>query len=151
MNKIVIPNDVLAQETKRLIDQGHEVTIPVKGNSMLPFIHSDTDNAVLKQVVQPLRKWDIVLAYDTRRVLVLHRIIRIAGDELTLMGDGNLVGIETCRVSDVIGKLESVKRDDKEWHCNTGSARAKAVVWYYLRPLRRYLLFVYRKAILNNQ
>ena len=151
MKKVVIANEEMAEEVKRLIGMNHEVIIPVKGNSMLPFIQGDKDLAVLRPASHPLKKWDVVLAYDSRGVLLLHRIIHIAGDELILMGDGNLVGIETCRVSDVIAKLESVKRDDKVMYCNTGSARVKAVVWYFLRPLRRYLLFVYRKTILNNQ
>ena len=66
MRRVLIANDVIAEETKRLIDEGQEVTLRVKGNSMLPFIHGDKDMAVLRSVSKPLSRWDIVLAYDTR-------------------------------------------------------------------------------------
>ena len=151
MKRVVVANDVIAQETKRLIDMGREVTIPVKGNSMLPFIHGNKDLAVLQQISSPLNKWDMVLAFDSRGVLVLHRIIQINGDTLTLMGDGNLKGVETCSVSDVIARLEYVERAEKRWNCNTRSARMKAVLWYHLRPVRRYLLAIYRRVTLQNK
>ena len=147
MKKVVIANEEMAEEVKRLIGMNHEVIIPVKGNSMLPFIQGDKDLAVLRPASHPLKKWDVVLAHDSRGVLLLHRIIHIAGDELTLMGDSSLNGVETCKASDVIAQLETVKRKDNQWSCNTRSARTKAAMWYYLRPLRRYLLAIYRRLI----
>ncbi len=147
MRRVLIANDVIAEETKRLIDEGQEVTLRVKGNSMLPFIHGDKDMAVLRSVSKPLSRWDIVLAYDTRGVLVLHRIIKIEDNVLTLMGDGNLKGVEQCKQTDVIAKLEAVQREERRWDCNTRNARLKAVIWFRIRPLRRYLLGVYRRII----
>ena len=38
MDKMIIDNDTFFADVLRLLDQGKQVTIPVKGFSMLPFI-----------------------------------------------------------------------------------------------------------------
>ena len=86
MKKVVIANEEMAEEVKRLIGMNHEVIIPVKGNSMLPFIQGVKDLAVLLQASHPIKKWDVVLAHASRGVLLVHRIIHIGGHELTLRG-----------------------------------------------------------------
>ena len=145
MRKIVVANDIMAAETRRLIDEGNEVLLRVKGSSMLPFIHGDIDEAVLRKAPDDLKRWDIILAYDVEGRLLLHRIIKIDDEVITMMGDGNVHGVEKCFRGDVIAQLVEVQRGNRRWACNSPRARRKAILWYHLRPIRRYLLAINRR------
>ena len=88
MDKRVIPNDVLLPEVAKFLEEGREVVLSPKGNSMLPFIREGKDSVILKKLPTE-EAGDIVLAKLPGRY-VLHRIVDEDGNRLTLMGDGNL-------------------------------------------------------------
>lgn len=90
-------NEII-QNAVRLVDEGLRVTFPVKGFSMLPFIIGSRESVDL---VKPenLRVGDVVLAWVEGHRYVIHRIISIDGDRVTLMGDGNIAGHERDRKS----------------------------------------------------
>jgi len=99
----VIPvgnNDFFPVVTEYLAD-GHEVIIPTKGNSMKPNI-LDGDVVLLK-AAKKYKVGDAVLAFTTRDYWVLHRIMAIDGDSVTLKGDNNK-GCEKCLLSKIVGK-----------------------------------------------
>lgn len=97
----------LAVTVETLFRESDSVIIPTKGNSMRPFIRGG-DNVLLVRVGNPLKVGMIILARTLDKRVVLHRIIGINGDYLTLMGDGNLKGTERCRKSEVIAVAQSV-------------------------------------------
>ncbi len=138
MDRIVLPNDVLLNEVTQLLGEGREVVITPKGRSMLPFIRGEVDRIKLHQPGN-LKVGDIVLAYFEDRY-VLHRIIAINGDEITLMGDGNLKGTEQGVRKDVVGKVVEIITPDHRQH-----KPGKAWLWRHTLFLRKYLLKVYRK------
>jgi hypothetical protein len=111
---------------------------------MLPFIIGDKDSVVLRKV-DTLRLGDVVLAELPGEHYVLHRIIRIEGEDITLMGDGNIRGTESCKVDNIIAKAMTILHNDKQIDCNGRSQRFKAKVWHSLLPIRRYLLAIYRR------
>ena len=140
MDKRAIPNELLLGEVAAVLREGREAVIIPTGNSMLPFIRGGVDRVVLS----PRRDaavGDVVLVRIGERYL-LHRIIAREGDALTLMGDGNLVGTEACTVADVLGTVTEILRPD-------GRSRTpgKARLWRALRPVRRYLLGIYRRCV----
>ncbi len=145
MKRITLPNEIVIAEAQKLIEEGQDVLLRVKGNSMLPFIRGGEDFAVLRKVSQSLKRWDIVLAQDLNGRLIIHRIIDITPECVTLMGDGNLGYVEYCAPDGIIARLENIKRGERLIECNTSWARRKAIVWYHLRPARRYLLAIYRR------
>lgn len=141
----------IIEEAIRLVDEGVSVTLPVEGRSMLPFIVGGRDSVVLEKVSnvsrhvptasRRLRKGDVVLAWVEGRRYVVHRIIAIDGDRVTLMGDGNLAGTERCDIGDVKALVTGVVDD-------LGRARSlykRWRLWLWLRPIRRYLLAIYRR------
>ena len=139
-------DDMIIGEAVRLVNEGASVTLPVKGWSMLPFIIGWKESVILQKPSQPERG-DIVLAWVEGCRYVVHRIIRIDGDRVTLMGDGNVTGTEHCTVSDIKAVATHVVGADGQphdlynrWRCQS------AKVWYCLRPVRRYLLWLYRKG-----
>lgn len=131
----------LMPEVGRLIREGKTVVLPVRGNSMRPFIQNGNDCVELHPLPPVLRKGDVVLARTSKGYYVLHRVTAISPDLLTLEGDGNIGLRETCRPSDVLARAEWVIDAHKEKHSLLDRrARIKWRIWYMLRPLRRVLL-----------
>lgn len=138
-------NEII-EEAIRLVNEGVSVTLPVNGNSMLPFIIGGKESVILQKPEQ-LKFGDVVLAWADGYRYVVHRIIRINGDRVTLMGDGNLVGTEHCRVDDVKARVTHVVDAKGRQHDLYHTWRRRAAkVWFWLRPIRRYLLAIYRRV-----
>ena len=139
MDKITIPNEILIPEVGRLLAEGREVEMRPKGNSMLPFIRQEKDNVVLKKK-DKVEKGDIVLV-DLGGRYVLHRIIAEDGERLTLMGDGNIRGTESCTKDNVLGTVVKIVRPGGK-----SVTPSKGKLWKALLPVRRYLLAFYRRV-----
>lgn len=134
MDRKVIPNDIMLAEVGNLLSEGRDVSLTPLGRSMLPFIVGGKDTVTLRKLTT-INVGDIVLAHlpDTR--YVLHRVIAIDGNAITLMGDGNLVGTESCDKNDILGSVITIN----------GRKPNKGVIWGKLKPLRRYILAFDRK------
>lgn len=138
-------DDTIIEEAIRLVEDGVCVTLPVKGHSMLPFIIGGQESVILQKPVQS-KKGDVVLAWVNGGRYVVHRIIAIEGEAVTLMGDGNLSGTEHCTLKDVKAKVTHVVGADERPHdlyCRW--RRVAARLWWHLRPVRKYLLAIYRR------
>lgn len=61
----------------RLIAEGRQVTIPVRGNSMSPFLADGRDSVLLGPPPERLRRGDIVLFRRRSGQFILHRIIDV--------------------------------------------------------------------------
>ena len=146
-----VSDEVIMSEAIRLVGEGVSVTFPVKGRSMLPFIVGGRDSVILEKPTE-IRKGDVVLAYvesENRedRHYVVHRIISLDGDRVTLMGDGNLALHEYCNRGDVCAKVSLVvKPNGKKRSLDSFLFRFFAKVWFALLPFRRYLLWIYNKV-----
>ena len=148
MKKIELPNDILLSEVTSLLKEGKDVIIPTKGNSMLPFIRGERDSVNLR-LLDTLEEGDIVLAQIRPGVYVLHRVWSLDGDCVTLMGDGNLRGVEKCRRCDVSGTVMTILKDGgREVDCRSAGARRRAAAWRRLKPFRRIILGIYRRIFL---
>lgn len=141
MNTVSLPNELLLEETARLIAQGHTVTHRVRGNSMNPFLVDRRDKVTLSLYLDSqLRPGAFVLARTTDDRLVLHRIIRRRGNLLTLMGDGNIGQTEQTTTRDVLGLVIEVSRKGKIYRCTGRTWRTYSYLWTRLLPVRRYVL-----------
>ena len=147
MKTIEIANEILIPKVKELLDRGATATLRVKGNSMRIFLDNGRDLVTLKSPERErLSVGDVVLAEITPRIYVLHRIIARSGDQLTLMGDGNVRGTESCTTNDVIGIATHFYRKGRTTPdaTNGWKWRIYSRVWMTLKPLRRYILAIYR-------
>lgn len=134
----------IIEEAIKLASEGVCVTLPVDGRSMLPFIIGGRESVILQKPVA-LKVGDVVLAYVDSCRYVIHRIINIDDDRVTLMGDGNLVGKEYCTLSNIKAVATHVVSADGQAHdLYRWWRRWAARLWFWLRPLRRYILFIYR-------
>lgn len=144
MEKRIVPNEILLAEAGALLAEGRDVELLVKGNSMLPFLRDERDSVRLRKQ-DTVEKGDIVLAMIGPGRYVLHRVRGIQGDTLTLMGDGNIRGTESCTQADVLGTAVEFIRPG-----GTCRKPGKGRLWAALRPIRRYLLFIYRRVFLKR-
>lgn len=139
-------NRTLFHEVKRLVAEERTVTVKVKGNSMMPFLHDGTDSVVLsRRTPDKFVRGVIVLACDASGRVLLHRIVRVEGSRLVLMGDGNCRGTEFVRKEDVAGVVTAVVRNGRTIDNNTPLWRMLAAMWRVALPVRPYLLALYRR------
>lgn len=128
MERLSIANEVMLGEVCALLAEGKRVRIRAKGGSMRPLIRGDEDTLVLAPVTA-LRKGDVVLARIGGCGYVVHRIVGIDGDRVTLMGDGNLYRTEDCSRTDIYGKAVAVIRNGKERSLTSFRAMLHARIW----------------------
>ena len=137
-------NEII-EEAIRLVREGVNVTLPVNGNSMLPFIIGGKDSVILHRPGL-IDVGDVVLAWVDGNRYVVHRIIKLDYDRVTLMGDGNVAVTEHCRLNDIKARVTHVvDAKDRTHYLYNRWRMLGAKVWYWLRPIRRYLLAIYRR------
>lgn len=143
-----IANDILIPELARLLAEGKEVRFTPSGVSMRPFIEGDRDSVILTALKTPPRRGDILLAQTQtlcgKTTYVLHRLIRIEGDTYVFQGDGNLAGEERCALGDIIGRVARIETPKGHRKLLT-----RGRVWFALRPVRKWLLKIYRHTMLK--
>ena len=141
----MISDHEILEEATRLAKEGLSVTLPVKGNSMLPFIIGGKESVILQKPDHP-KVGDVVLAWVENCRYVVHRIIKIDGHDVVLMGDGNIIGTEHCKIDDICAIATHVVSADGKRHDLYSKWRMRATrLWWYLRPIRRFILAIYRR------
>ncbi len=132
-------------EVLRLVEEGVSVKLPVNGVSMLPFIVGGRDSVILRKPEDP-KVGDVVLALVDGQHYVIHRVIKIEGEQVTLMGDGNIAGTEMCNLSDIRAlATHVVKGKGNQRYLYSDKRMFLANVWMRLVPVRKYLLAIYRR------
>ena len=131
------------------LEKGHTAKINLKGYSMRPFLETERDSALLISPQSP-KVGDPVLAEVAPKHYVLHRIIAIEGDAVTLLGDGNLYP-EHCTLADIKASVVGFYRKGRTTMDRTDGWKWKTYswIWMRLRPMRRYLLAFYRRIWLR--
>ena len=149
VREIKLSNAEFLPEIVKLMDEGHTVTLRLRGFSMRPFLEDNRDKALMTKATNP-KVGDPVLAEIEPKHFVLHRIIAIDGDNVTLRGDGNL-GNECCTLGDVKGAVIGFYRKGRTTLDRTDGWkwRTYSFFWTRLYPIRRYLLAFYRRIWLK--
>lgn len=146
--KTLPTNEVIAGVIK-VLETVPRVVLPVRGTSMLPFIIGDVDSVELVKT-QSVEVGDVVLAWINGSRYVIHRVIKVDGDDVQLMGDGNLGGDEHCKISDVVAKAEYVISPSGRRAYLYSPWRVRASrFWWKIKPVRRWILAIYRRTILK--
>lgn len=141
---ITVKNSILLPEVLRLINEGHTVTLPLRGFSMRPFLEDNRDKALLTKASKP-KVGDPVLAFIDNRYYVLHRVVNIEGDNVTLLGDGNL-SPEHCTTDDILASVIGFYRKGRKRLDPVEGKKWKVYSWVWMRllPMRRWLLAFHR-------
>lgn len=137
-------NEAFLPQVIDLINEGHEVTLLARGNSMRPFIEDGRDKLVFGRV-DKLSVGDVVLAEPIDGLFVCHRIEKMENGMITMRGDGNTLSEETFKEERVRAKLVRIHRLGKTYDLSTSCIwKVYSVIWPCLLPVRKYLLSMYR-------
>lgn len=143
--EVQFANADLLPEVVTLLNEGHTVTLRLRGFSMRPFLEDNRDKALL---IKPstINVGDPVLCEIAPLHFVFHRIIKIDGEDITLRGDGN-IGVEHCKRENVLGAVIGFYRKNRKRLDRTDGWkwRLYSYIWTRLFPLRRYILGIYRR------
>ena len=154
MDKMIIDNDTFFADVLRMLEQGKQVTIPVKGFSMLPFIRGSKDLVVLEKAGTDIQADDIVLFHVGPREggrYVMHRILSIDGDAVDIMGDGVPKNHEHVHRNQILAKAVKILRGGTRPLDPYSPGQLRMVhFWQWLLPVRRYILFIYRHLPWNR-
>ncbi len=147
---VQMANAVLLPEIVRLLEEGHTVTLPLRGYSMRPFLEDGRDKALLRKP-DSISVGDAVLAEVAPKHYVLHRIVSIKGDHVTLRGDGN-INVERCRLSNIKATAVGFYRKGREQLDSTDGRKWRIYSWVWTRllPIRPYLLFAMHPHVPNR-
>lgn len=115
--------------------EGDNVTITVNGQSMLPFFRSGSTVTLRPIRKEDFKKYAVVFA-DAGNHFVIHRIINIEANKVTLLGDGNIYGTESMDKERVYGVI-----DCSALHIFF------AKIWLWMRPIRRFPLAIFRRVL----
>lgn len=115
--------------------EGATVRVAVNGQSMLPFFRSGSTITLRPIKEGDIRKYNVVMA-DAGNAFVVHRIIEVGEEYVTLLGDGNYLGTERVTRDEIYGVV-----DCSALHLFF------AKIWLWMRPVRRFPLAIFRRVM----
>lgn len=134
---MIVNNEAFFKDIKELL-KTTDVKFKVKGSSMWPFF-KDGKTTITLTKIDEIKKLDICLFIYKDKYL-LHRLIKIKGDDYIFKGDG-LISKEIVKREDIIGRVKSYETK-KEVDVNKFSYKLR-VFLYRLLP-RRIILKVFK-------
>jgi len=138
--KIIVNNQELMALVKEQINNKN-VTLTIKGNSMLPFFR-DGRTIITLEKPKKLKRLDVVL-FKYNDIYILHRIIKIK-EKIVTQGDG-LISKEIIDETDVVAVVKFFEKNRKLTFSNNKFYLFKVRMWRILRPFRRVLLKLVKK------
>ena len=131
----IISNRELFSIVRDTLLERNTVRVSVKGESMLPFFRSGSTITLRPIKEGDICKYNVVMA-DAGHAFVVHRIIDVNEDIVTLLGDGNYIGTERVTRDKIYGIV-----DCSALHLFF------AKIWLWLRPVRRFPLAIFRRIL----
>lgn len=139
----VVDTKAYIDALRELTVQGQEVTIPISGSSMSPFLADKRDRICFRRPDRPLKKGDMVFYQRQSGQYVMHRICRIRPEGYYLIGDAQRQ-IEGPLSGDCIfAVVTKVWRKGKWIGPADLSWKFFEHVWIRVIPMRRMLIRCY--------
>lgn len=141
-----ISNDIFFAEVERLLNEGGEVMITIRGNSMQPVLRDGRDKVVLRRYEGSEVLRGEVMLFRYRGGHVLHRVVSVEGERITFAGDGNYKLYEQAQRSDIVARMVAYIKDGRRVECTGREWRRYSRLWMALPMLlRRVILGVKRR------
>lgn len=131
---------------KEMIELDYEVTTPVVGWSMHPFLRNEKDRVLLKKPDCPLAVGDIVFYQRKTGQYVLHRIYKKRFDGYYMAGD-HLFELEgPIKENAIFAKVIEVEREKRWISTNAWFWKMAGWLWRFVFPVRK-IYYEIKKAI----
>ena len=118
------------------LESGASVRIHPMGVSMLPMIRQGRDSVVLSRLPDKLEKYDVILYQRESGQFVLHRLVKLKRGYV-FWGDNGFEHEYGIEHTQMIARVSSFYRDDKQIDVYKTSYRLYCHVWYGSRGLRK--------------
>ena len=154
-----IDNNTYFDAVTTMLKEGQDVTINVRGASMLPFLSESRGDQIILERAEAgtpdgcervkVNVNDIVLFRLGDRY-ILHRILKINDNDIVeIQGDGILNAKEHCHRDQILARVSTIIRSGKD-AINTKSStyRRNVRIWMILKPLRRPMLWLWKRLFL---
>lgn len=145
----VLPADELIGHILELLQQTEPVPLVITGNSMSPFLVHGRDTVYLSNVKRPFKRGDIVLYRRINGQYVLHRIYKIEGDNLCMVGDAQTQLEHDIMPQQVLAIVTAVRRKDKINKSGSFWWEFFEKIWIRMIKLRPYIVKIY--AVLTGK
>ena len=133
--------DVFVEQLNDAFSRGLKLRFTPSGTSMLPTIIGGQDTVTLSKP-DVIRKYDAVLFRRETGELVLHRVIALNGDQLTISGDNQYWTEEITR-NDVLAVVTALEHNGEEVKLSQPSYRLRIRLLVLNKRLRIFLSRVY--------
>ncbi len=117
------------------------VVYTTRGTSMRPLLRQGKDVVVIETPKEHCKKYDTVLFLRKNGQYVLHRILKINGDQYWIVGD-NCLGGEMVSEQQIIGVMTSLKRGGRSVKLTDWRYRLYVRLWCAPYRLRFFVLRV---------
>ena len=154
-----IDNNTYFDAVTTMLKEGQDVTINVRGASMLPFLSESRGDQVILEGAEAgtpdgrervkVNVNDIVLFRLGDRYF-LHRILKINDNDIAeIQGDGILNAKERCHRDLILARVTTIIRSGKDAISTKSSTYRRNVrIWMILKPLRRPMLWLWKRLFL---
>ena len=136
----IMDAEILLEEYRRILAEEPEVEalpLVISGSSMAPFLIHGRDTVYLSRLTRPIRRGDMLLYRRDGGRYILHRVWRVEGDTMTMVGDAQHVLERGIRPDQVIAIVTKVVRKGKEMTPRSLWWQFFEKIWIRMVPLRR--------------
>ena len=151
MKLVKIPVESLMEVVTLQLQSGQLANLVVSGSSMLPMLREYRAAVQLKPVSERLQPGEIGLYHRDNGQYVLHRVIRLSGEDYLFCGD-NQAELETVRHDQLIAVVVGYTRKGKLHSTREPGYGIYCWLWVKLFCLRKYYIWLRRRlARLRNR
>ena len=131
-----------------ILNEGHNLKIPLSGLSMYPLLVGGRDEAVISTVQgKKLKRGDIVLYVREDGTQVMHRIHHIKSNTFFMLGDAHTWIEGPIKKEAVLAVAVAVIRKGKMVLCNRFDYKIISAFWLFVRPLRPMIICAARSLL----
>lgn len=130
----------LVSVLRKLTEEGREVSMPIVGSSMEPFLKEERDRICFRKPDRPVRKGDIIFYQRENGQYVLHRIKKVVADGYYLIGDAQTQMEGPIKGEQIFALITKVQRKGKWIDSGDFWWVFFAHVWLHVIPLRIVLM-----------
>lgn len=136
--KIISINNI-SPILKSVLESNSCIKLNVTGNSMYPLLRNNIDAVILMKKAN-ISKYDILLYQRKNGDYILHRVVKIKNNVLSMAGDYETTIECPIYQQQVIATVASFYRNGKHISCTNMLYRLYNFIWVALLPKRRVIL-----------
>ncbi len=136
LSSVIVDTAVYLETLCSLVREGKQVSLPVSGGSMLPFLAGTRDSVLLSAPEGRLKKGDIYLYQRRSGQFVLHRLYRIKNGRCYFIGDAQTVPEGPLSQEQIRAKVVAAVRKGKQITPANLIWKFYRSLWIRMIPLR---------------